>query len=562
MKWQVKPEIDAQFKEKFPEINPIILQLLFNRNLTDQQKIDGFLTLDYGQDQHDPFLFQDMEKACKRIEQAIREKQKILVHGDYDADGVCSSVLMVKTLEKLGAKDIEIYIPHRETEGYGLNMDTVKYFEEKAIDLVITTDCGIANAAEIAQAKEKNIEVIITDHHAQPLKLPDAAFAVINPQIETDKYPEKELSGAGVAFKLAQALIKRNNLGEAFEKWLLDLVAISMVTDCINLVGESRVLTHFGLKVLRKTLRPGLKELVSSAGKEMSDLTTYNIGFQIGPRLNAAGRLDHANTAYQLLYTEDQQEAITLSQKLNQTNTQRQGMTEKIMQEVEAQVVAQKDDSVYFIQGEEWSLGIVGLVAGKIADRNYRPALVITRNQGELTGSGRSIPEFNMIETIKQEAKYFSRYGGHSQACGFTFAEDADLEEFKKVLNEIVKKQLAGKDLEKKMQIEAAINLNEVDWDLIRELEQFEPYGEGNPQPLFISKDLKVLDSQTVGSTGKHLKMMVSQNNGTTRKMIGFNFGDKDVKIGDSVDVVYEIGINQWNGSQEIQLKIEDLKIL
>lgn len=561
MQWQVQDKISDSDTNKFPEINPIILQLLYNREITTQEQIDSFLTLDYGQDQHDPFLFKDMEKACQRIEEAVKNQENILVHGDYDADGVCSSSLMVTTLKKLGAKNLDIYIPHRETEGYGLNKKTVDYLVEKNINLVITVDCGIANKEEISLAKQKNIDVIVTDHHAQPLELPTDAYALINPQLENAEYPEKELSGAGVAFKVAQALIKRNDLGEAFEKWLLDLVAISMVTDCINLIGESRALTFFGLKVLQQTLRPGLRELVKAAGKELEGLNTHSIGFQIGPRLNAAGRMDHANTAYQLLMTEDTQKAQELSLKLNQTNTQRQTLTEKIMQEVETQVQEQIKEKIFFIQGQDWPLGVVGLVAGKVADKHYRPTLIFTQNQGELTGSGRSIPQFNMIEAIKKEEGFFSRYGGHSQACGFTLDSQANFEEFKKNFKKLAEQELADQKLEKKLLIEAEIKLSEIDWDLISELDKFEPFGEGNPHPLFISRNLKITDCQPVGAQAKHLRLMVQGEGDVSRKMIGFGFGDADVKIGDSIDVVYEIGVNQWNGSQEIQLKVEDLKI-
>ncbi len=562
MKWEVKSKAEEEFVKKFPEINQVVLQLLYNRELTNQEAIDAFMTLDYSQDQHDPFLFKDMEKACERIEKAIKDGEKITVHGDYDADGVCASTVMMKTLQKLGAKDPGIYIPHRESEGYGLNSNTVDYFVEQGVNLVITVDCGVANKDEISLAKEKGIDVIVTDHHAQPLEMPTDAYAIINPSIEEDNYPTTDLSGAAVAFKVAQALIKRNDLGEAFEKWLLDIVAVSMVTDCIRLIGESRLFTYYGLKVLRKTLRPGIKALVVSARREMADLDTQAIGFQLGPRLNAAGRMDHANTAYELLMTEDENQAQELAMKIEGNNKERQKLSEKIYKQVDAQIQDQLDEKFFIVKGEEWPLGLVGLVAGKVADKHYRPTLILTANEDEVSGSGRSIPEFNMMEALQEIEESFDRYGGHSQACGFTLKEGMDVKEVQEKLKVIVNRELEGKDLTKKLPIEAEIELSKVDWDLVGELEKFRPYGEANPEPLFVSRKLKVADLKLVGKKADHLKMMVVDDEGKNKKTIGFRLAVKaeGLKIGDEIDLVYEIGINEWNGSKEIQLKIIDFK--
>lgn len=558
--WNLKEKISAEFINKFPEINPMILQLLFNRKLFAQKNIDQFLTLDYSAG-YDPYAFREMEKAVARIQRAIQHQERIVVHGDYDADGVCASALLMRTLKKLGAKNLDIYIPHRESEGYGLNKQTINFFVEEKIDLIITVDCGVANAEEVRLAKAAGMDVIITDHHAQPLINPDSAFAIINPSMDQEAYPEKIISGTAVAFKLAQALIKKNNLGEAFEKWLLDLVAISTVTDCIPLIGENRLLTYFGLRVLRKTQKLGLQELIKISGKAPEAIDVSTIAFQLGPRLNAAGRMDHANTAYELLMAEERQEAQVLAERLNKANNQRQTLTERITREALAQIQAQQNEKIFLITGKDWPLGVVGLVAGKIAAQYYKPTLLFTNNKGEISGSGRSVEEFNMIEALKEKAEFFSRYGGHSQACGFTLKSPADLENFKNEFRAFVTEKLQSVVLQKKLNIDAELNFPDINWELMQGLEQFAPFGEGNPKPLFLTKNLTITDIQPVGAEGKHLRLNVQSPEGSVKKMIGFSFGKiiSEYQIGEKIEVVYELGVNQWNGTQELQLKIVEL---
>jgi single-stranded-DNA-specific exonuclease len=598
-KWQVLPEITKEFIDKFPEINPVVLRLLYNREIRTQKAIDEFLNPDYGQDIHDPFLLRDMEKAVERIMQAIQKKEKIVVHGDYDADGVTSAALVVTLLEALGAH-VEVYLPHREKEGYGLNPNTVKEMGKQKVNLIITTDCGISNKNEIKSAKKLGMDVIVTDHHHPPEELPDCL--IINPKVAGEKYPFTELAGVGVAFKLAQALLKRLwttdyglqpvqsavdnspsavDINIGFEKWLLDLVAIGTITDCSPLIGENRTLVKYGLIVLNKTRRIGLKKLVKEAGlvdeeaerllKRM-DLDTYNIGYHIGPRLNAAGRINHANQAYDLLMTANEEEAGKMATGLEKTNKDRQKITEQIVKAVEEQIQGHTEDKVLFGVGDDWSIGIVGLVAGKIAERYNRPTLVITHNEGELAGSGRSIPEFNIIEALEKLKKYLSRFGGHSQACGFTLKEDVDLEGFKAELKKIAEKELNGKDLTPIFPIDAGINFKDINWETFREMEKFEPFGEGNPYPIFLIEKVMVEEIRTVGKENHHLKMKLSGSvNGSKKRLdaIGFCFakpanGNPDwcqiIKSGDFVDIVCEINKNEWNGCQELQLKILDLR--
>lgn len=574
-KWQLKPEADKEFISKFPEINPIVLNLLFNRNLTDEKAIDEFLNPDYSQNILDPFLFNDAKKAVNRVLKAIEKKQKILVYGDYDADGVTSSSVMQIALKKLGA-DVNVYIPHREKQGYGLNLEIINDFKQQNIDLIITVDCGISNYEEIKLANKLDIDVIITDHHHAPPQIPKA-YAILNPSVEKEQYPFKYLAGVGVAYKFIQAIFKtlREQKKDqyyldifkdwgglaGFEKWLLDLVAIGTVADCVSLIGENRILVKYGLIVLSKTRRRGLKELLDLIGIDKNKLSTYSIGFQIAPRINAVGRLNHAIVAQKVLTSEFEQEIVSLTQMLHQVNLERQKTTESIVNELKQQI-AEFDDKFLFAFGEEWPVGVVGLVAGRLAEEKRLPAIVMTRNGNEITGSGRSIPEFNIIEALEKYNHFFSRYGGHAQACGFTLTSENIVDDFKKQLKSFALEKLKGKDLTPVLYIDAKIDLSEIDWDLVNYLEKFEPHGEGNSKPIFLLENLKITQIDQIGQEGKHLKIMVSQNGLTVKKMIGFYMGQyyEKIDVNSTLDAVCEININEWNGNREIELKIVDLK--
>ena len=567
-KWNVAEGIDKKLKNNFPEINPIILQLLANRNITTQKAIDEFLNPDYGQDLIDPFLFKDMAKAVKKILKAIESKKKIVVYGDYDADGVTSSAILISLLEELGAKT-DIYIPFRETEGYGLNLEAAKQIAKNGAELVITVDCGISNDKEIKLLKSKGIDTIVTDHHYEPLNLP-RAYAIINHNLSKETYPFKFLAGCGVAYKLVQAIISEhkkyrvNQLPAGWEKWLLDLAAIGTVADMMPLIGENRVLVKYGLIVLRQTRRKGLQKLTDIMGGNLKNIDEQSIGWQISPRINAAGRMNHASSAYQLLITSQEAEAVKLAEELNKTNIERQQLTEKIQTEAKKLLGEVDDKKILIVVGKDWSTGLVGLVAGRLADKFNRPTLVISRFNDEIVGSGRSIKQFNIIQALEKNCHQFlSRYGGHSQACGFTVKDENNLEKFVKKMTEIADQQLKNSDFLPIIEIDAQIDLEQINWELFGELEKFIPFGEGNPKPKFIAKNLTVTDLQTVGQDGKHLRLMVRHNTMAVKKTIGFCFGDWCTKIkkGDKVDIVFEIDVNEWNGNRELQLKIIDLKI-
>ena len=565
--WRLAPALEPEFQNQFPELKPIVLQLLLNRGLTSQQQIDEFLNPDYGTDLHDPFLFVDMEKVVTRILTAIEKRQKIVVYGDYDADGVCATAILASTLKALGA-DIEIYIPFRETEGYGLNLEAAKSLIEQGTKVLVTVDCGISNFAEVEALTKAGVEVIVTDHHQEPIKLPQA-FAIINQNTSRDTYPYKNLAGSGVAFKVAQGLLARHNnfkvktLPLGWEKWLLDLVAIGTIADMMLILGENRTLVNYGLVVLQKTKRLGLQELMNVANTDLSKIDDRTVGFQIAPRLNAAGRLEHANTAYELLVTEDREEAKRLAQAINTTNQQRQQLTETITQEANQLLGAPGDRKLLAVVGEGWPTGVVGLIAGRLSDAHYRPALVISRFGGEIIGSGRSIEGFNIVKALQQADQYLARYGGHAQACGFTLKDEASLKPFLEKMEQLASEQLSGKQLVKGLEIDAEVKLEDINWELFEEIEKFRPFGEGNRKPRFISHGLTVVETQSVGKDAKHLRLMVNHEKSISRKMIGFGFGHwlGKIKTGDSVDAVFEVDVNEWNGNRELQLKLVDLKL-
>lgn len=560
--WLVASPITDEERRLFPELPPLLLQLLWNRGLKTQEDIDKFLNPDYATDLHDPFLFRDMERAVERLQRAIESKEKIVIHGDYDADGVCASVILWTTFKALGAV-VDVFLPHRENDGYGLNAKTVEHLAREEARVIITCDCGISNAKEIALASDRGIDVIITDHHTIPPELPKA-YAILHPLVEGETYPGKGLSGGGVAFKLAQGLVRRLQttdyglqLEPGYEKWLLDLAAISSVADMVPLRGETRTIVKYGLIVLDKTRRPGLRKLF----RQKPDTTT--IGFQIAPRINAAGRMSHANTAFRLLTTDDSAEADRLAAELEENNAARQVETRRITEEARSKIVAAKheNDSAIVATGRGWPLGLLGLVAGKLADEFYRPTIVLADRDGEFTGSARSIPEVDIMTILRSMPELIIKFGGHPQAAGMTIAADR-IEEFTDQFRNRIGNKLLGIELVPKIAIDADISIDEITWDLYEQLSKLAPFGIGNPEPKYRARGLTVHSAEPVGALGKHLRLLVSEWKGP-RTMIGFNCGEWCARLspGDRIDAVFTIGVNEWNGNRELELKIVDLNM-
>lgn len=558
-RYQVQPLAPADWLSQFPELHPAIASVLYRLNIRTSEAVETFLHPTYEHDQYDPFLFTDMPKVVERLIAARDRDESVLVYGDYDADGVCSTVLLYTTLQQIGVKKLGMYLPHRDTEGYGLNMAAVEKFAQDGVHLIITVDCAISNATEVTKAKQLGMDVIVTDHHVEPPQLPEDAYAIINPQVKRCNYPWPMLAGVGVAFKVAQALGRTLKLGEAFEKWLLDLVAISTITDCMPLLDENRTFVKYGLVVLNKTKRLGLQQLIAATHKPGQAVTQSSIAFRIGPWINAAGRIDHANVAVRLLLADTVEQAITDTATLEHTNSSRQALTETMFKEARLQAAEQIDQPVLFTYGEAWPLGLVGLVAGKLVSEFHKPVFVMTTNQGHVFGSGRSVVGVDLIRTLQSLNDCFLRYGGHAMACGFTLQDTLTRPDFAKMFITAVQTQLDALPTEHVITLAAELRLTDLDWNLIEQLQALEPYGEKHPEPLFQLTAVTVKDFQTVGATQKHLRLVLGDDQKSI-KAIAFGFGQKadTLHLGDVVTLVGHVGVNEWNGHRDIQFMVED----
>lgn len=566
MNWKLKEKTEISGVD-LPKLHPVTLQILFDRGLNSTEKINNFLYSDYNKGLFDPFLFSDMEKALERIEKAQKNNELVGIFGDYDADGVTSSTIIKEALDTLGIKSI-VYIPDRKIEGYGMNIKAIEEFKNQNVKLIITVDCGITNREEVTKANKYGIDVIITDHHHVPNKVPDA-FAIINPNQKNSGYPFLDLAGVGVAFKFTEALYRKFFPEKISQlKWMLDIVAIGTVADCVPLVEENRVIAKFGLIVLSKTKRRGLLELFQVARLQIDENNipdTRKISFQIAPRINAAGRMDHANTAFNLINEKDQVNARNLALELEGNNQARQKATAQIVDEV--RILAGnmfKDKKFIFAVSEHFPIGIVGLSAGKIADEFNKPTAILNKGETESTGSFRSIPQVNIIEMIEKCSELLVKFGGHSQAAGVT-VKNENLNAFFEKLSGIIEKELKDKDVSPAIEIDAEIFPKDLDFELAQTLRKFEPFGEGNEEPIFLMRNLEVNELRTVGNGEKHLKLSLKATDGTPKifEAIGFNMtnGFSHLKIGDKADFVFTIYEDSWNGNRKIQLKLVDLKI-
>jgi single-stranded-DNA-specific exonuclease len=566
--WRLKKQPSDKFRLKFKNYSPFIQSILYNRGIKSLKKAEEFFDLDYEKGINDPFLLPDMKKAIKRTLQALKDKEKIAIYGDYDADGVTSTVIIKKLFKELKTK-VVVYIPDRLKEGYGLNVKAIKYLKKKGVSLVITVDTGIRNVDEIKGFNEAGIDVIITDHHTpHETKLPKA-YALVNPHLKISVYPFKFLSGAGVAFKFAQALIQEkgeDNFSIGFEKWLLDLTAIGTIADMVPLLEENRIIAKYGLIVVGKTRRLGLKALMDKAGinYNKSPVRSEDVGFLIGPRINAAGRMDHANSAFALLSEDDRNKAIKLADDLEVQNKKRQELTKNIFQTVEK--LKAKDKKYIFAGDKDWPLGVVGLVAGRLSEKFSRPVLIYMKEKDQIRGSARSIPEFNIIKALDELSDYLTEYGGHSQAAGFTI-KNKNIEKFEAGFKKLTEKYIDEKALIPKLDIDYEIDLGELDENIFEEIKALEPFGMENEEPVFSLKKVLIKSLRYVGNGEKHLKLMICKNNDQAGiqkyiNCIGFNFKEFEgkLKVGDLVDIAFTMFINSFNGSENLEFKLIDIQ--
>ena len=532
---------------------PLVNQLLFNRGITDRASAESFLAI--GPDlRHDPSLLIDMDVAVARIQRALAAREKIAIYGDFDADGICGTAVLVEGLARLGG-DMVSYFPHRVQEGYGLNADSLDGLQAQGVSLVITVDCGISNNAEVAYAREHGLDVIVTDHHNVMSSLPPA-LAIVNAKRPDCSYPFSQLAGAGVAYKLLQAVSRAQGNEQGVEE-MLDLVAIGTVADKVPLLDENRYLVQKGIAVLRRTRRPGLQAMIETARLEPGYVDTEAISWTIAPRLNAPGRLDHAITTYRLIMSASGEEARQLALQLEEKNLQRQKLTEEFLAKAKEQLAAVGTTRpVLVVGGEDYPSGIAGLIAGRLAEEFYRPAIVYELKESTASGSARSIPEFDVVGALSQCRDLLQRFGGHPGAAGFALPRE-NLEAFGERLLEISGRALAGVDLRPHLNVDAAMPLSGIGGKTFRLLERFAPFGQANPVPVFLSRRAAVLDCHPIGATSQHLRLRLRDGR-ITWKAIGFDLGPLSSEIAPEIDIVYNLVLDRWNGEETLGLNILD----
>ena len=547
-----------------PEGVPLVVaQLLTQRGIANVDDMTHFLVPDYERDVHDPFLFRDMDKAVTRIIGALEVGETIGVFGDHDADGVSAATIVADVLEMLGGT-VEVYIPDKVTQGHGIHPDGIDVFAQKGVHLMISVDCGTSSHEAVTYAAVQDIDVIITDHHHAPEVLPDA-YAVINPQVAEETYPFRLLSGTGVAFKLMHALVMRQAPERAPQlKWLLDVVCVGTIADCVPLVGENRTLVHYGLHVLNKTRRVGYQQLcaVGRFVRDGAPLRAETVGYYLAPRINAVGRMRHASDAFALLRETQANAAHAKACALENLNKQRQRVTATLTQEVEQIVEAQqKDAAMIIVAHEEYPPGIVGIVAGRIAEKYHRPTGIFTRFAHESRGSFRSVEGVHIVDVLTTCSAHIVQFGGHEKAAGATVAHAA-FDDFVRAANETVASIVRDASPVPSLAIDAVIAVEDVTVELAEALEALEPFGDGNPEPIFALHDAVIADVRPVGSDGSHIKMTVTDASASVRvDAIGFSLRKRcdGLVPGDTIHIAGVIQKNVWNGMVRPQMRIVDI---
>jgi len=548
------PEADAALAAH----PPLLRQILFNRGIATAAEADAFLRAEPNFST-DPFQMKGMRVAVDRIQAALANREPIAVYGDYDVDGVTATALLVQALRALGGQRVREYIPNRFEEGYGLNNEALTALANDGVKLVITVDCGVRSPDEARHARDLGLDLVISDHHEPSGSLPEA-LAVLNPKQDGDLYPEKYLAGVGIAYKIAEALV--DSLTPAASLNLssyLDLVALGTVADLAPLTGENRVLVRKGLAQMRETTRQGLFSLANVAGQDLKKANAQTIGFTLGPRLNASGRLDSALASFRLLTTTDIKEAGDLALKLNQQNLERQKLTREIQVTAEALALdGQKDSLLLFAVHPEFNHGVVGLAASRLSETYYRPAIVGNFGEETTRCSCRSIPEFHITHALDECADLLVRHGGHAAAAGFTVRNE-NLDALVARLRAIATRELGGRDLRPSLSADAEVPLARLTFEMLKQLEQLQPTGYGNPEPVFISRKVKVQSSRAVGAEGKHLKLSLTDGR-VTVDAIGFRLGGLLPNLPTLVDVLYTFEVNEYNGRASLQLNLKDIK--
>lgn len=556
-KWEFYSYDEEKIEEisKRFNISELLATVLVNRNIVEDDEIELFLN-PTRKDFHDPYLMPDMKKAVDRIVKAIQTQEKTMIYGDYDVDGITSITVLSKFLKERGL-DVGAYIPNRLNEGYGLNREAIKQIADEGYKLIITVDCGISGTEEVEYAYSLGMEVIVTDHH-EPLDILPEALAVIDCKRKDNKYPFNSLAGVGVAFKLIQAIGMNLELPEKEYLKFLDIVCIGTISDIVPLIDENRVIAKLGLKLIEQTRSPGVRALLNAAGYNIVNSNTVSFG--IAPRINACGRMGHERDALDLFLTENIVEANSITEKLNEYNKQRQNIEKRIFEEALLEIEKKKLDekNVIVLGAENWHHGVIGIVSSKITELYFRPSILVCFEGEEGKGSGRSVPGFDLHGALCSASNSLEKYGGHEMAVGLSLKK-SKFEEFKKIFEEIAE-NAHTEQLVPVIKIDKEINLKDITIENVKTLKYLEPFGESNKTPIFIYRNLKI-DSIRALSEGRHLKLTLKDGS-TIINAIGFNMGkcSEEYLIGDKVDVIGLLEINIFNGIENVQINMKDIR--
>lgn len=534
----------------------IFNKILIARGLADKATQRAFLNPDYALT-HDSYLLPDMKKAVKRIQQAKKDKETVVIYGDYDIDGLSATALLLDALGKFGL-DVSTFIPSRFDGGYGLSEGAIEELAENGAQLIITVDCGSLSHAEIKRANELGVDVIVTDHHSVGDTIPEAV-AVINPKRSDSKYPFKDLAGVGVAFKLVQALqAEMKDLPKGQEKWLLDLVALGTICDIVELKDENRLFAYWGLAVLKQTRRLGLKALLAVAGVQKDDISSRTLGFVLGPRLNASGRLETAQHSLDLLIATDSSEALRLAQQLDDMNLERRAEQRRIIEAAKLQAQTFAKDSVLVVSAEDWSHGIIGIVAAKLLEIYKKPTFVLQEIDEEARGSARSFGDFSAVAAIRSSEKWIIKGGGHTLAAGVTL-KTKHIVKFREAVNEFYASQNI-ENQERHLAPKADVTLGSFEWideELIALIATLEPFGNGNPEPIFCFEKVKVVGERLMGDKKQHIKLQLEDNKGNLLQFLAFSAPEHFFGlIGEEIRVWCKLVINEWRGVRSVEGRI------
>ena len=556
-KWKLHPPLPSTESAGWSGLHgvgylpPIVAQLLHCRGITTKSEVDSLLNPTL----HDPGLLPDMELACHRLRRAVRDDETIAIFGDFDVDGVTGTAMVAQGLGDLGANIVH-HIPHRVTEGHGPNEAAVQALRDRGATVLLTVDCGTTSVAEVALASKLGMDVIITDHHVPAFDLPPA-LAIINPKLESSEYPFSDLSGGGLAFKLMQGLY--DLLGQPWKRDLLELASLSTVADLVSLKHENRYLVKEGLKELRRSRRPGLLALYRRAGIRPESIDVETISFGIAPRLNAAGRLDHASTSYQLLLTQSSEEAESLAAQLETLNQERRQLTEEAWITARHEVLGWESIPPLILLGDSrFSPGIAGLVASRLVDAFHRPAVVMSLTDGVVRASARSIPGFDVGDALSQCRDLFIRHGGHRYAAGFTMSEE-NLPQLRRNLGQVAEEKFTEVDPQPSLNIDAEVSVASLTGETFRWLKELEPFGAGNPTPTFLTRNLQPVHARPVGGKGQHLRLKLKEGRVVWDAM-AFRQWDRWVPDTPLLDVVYSIGTEWRGGTEVLAMKVLDFR--